>query len=84
MRQQDPVEAIVAAALDAAGVAYERDDGTKPGRLDFYLPAFGVHIECKRFHSPRITEQMARAENVIAIQGIEAARAFAQLVARGR
>lgn len=37
-------------------------------------------IEVKRYHSPRITEQMSRTENVVAIQGWEAARVFAELI----
>lgn len=77
----DPMEAIIAEALDRAGIAYTRDHGGgNPSGLDFRL-ANGVEIEVKRMHSPRIAEQMARAENVIAIQGDEAVRWFAVIIA---
>lgn len=82
MQTTDPMERIVADALDAAGISYATDlGGGNPSGLDFRL-AGGVEIEVKRFHSPRIAEQMSRAENVIAIQGIEAARFFAALLHR--
>lgn len=74
---EDPMEAIVAQALTAAGIGYVRD-GSNPSNLDFRLDD-GVEIEVKRFHSPRIAEQMARAENVIAIQGREAVKHYAAL-----
>lgn len=70
----DPVEAIIAEALDRAGISYVCDDA-KSG-LDFAISG-GPHIEVKRFHSKRIAEQMSRVENIIAIQGIDAARWFA-------
>ena len=73
----DPVERIVADALDRAGVVYETTNSLE---LDFYLPSYEIYIEVKQYHSPRISEQMSRDANVIAIQGIEAARAFADLV----
>lgn len=76
----DPVEKIVADALDGAGVAYMR--GYDRHALDFELVGIGVYIECKRFHSDRIAEQMSRHENVIAIQGVHAARVFAEMINR--
>lgn len=66
------MEAIIAEALDAAGMAYATG-------LDFRL-ANGIEIEVKRMHSPRIAEQMSRAENVIAVQGEQAVRFFADLL----
>lgn len=75
----DPVETIVADGLAAAGIAHRFGHDVANG-LDFYLPDFDVYVEVKRFHSGRIAEQMARAENVIAIQGVAAARLFAKLV----
>lgn len=50
-------------------IRYERADAGLG--LDFYLPDFDLYIEVKRFHSPRIGEQMGRYENVIAIQGMK-------------
>lgn len=83
----DPTEKIVAEALDAAGIKYHRD-GARKGRaakeqskgLDFFLPNQGIYIECKRFHSPRIAEQLKRDPNIIVIQGERAARVFAWLL----
>jgi len=75
----DPVELIVHRALVAAEVPFTTDPRLTLG-LDFKLltePA--IYIECKQFHSPRITEQMSRAKDVIAVQGIEAAHFFAGL-----
>ena len=76
----DPVERVVALALDGAGIAWTRGDAHE-GDLDIVL-ADGTRIECKRFHSPRIGEQMSRFPEVIAIQGMEAARRFAAMIAR--
>jgi hypothetical protein len=75
----DPVERIIADALDAAGLAYTRGPET-PAGLDFHLPLFDLHIECKQFHSPRIAGQMARAGNVVAVQGIGAAHVLASWI----
>lgn len=69
----DPLEDAIEAALKEAGIRYVRDrDGLVPSHLDFYLPDADVYIEVKRFHSDRIGGQMARAENVIAVQGLRA------------
>ena len=76
---EDPMEAIVAQALTAAGVGFPRGlGGENPSGLDFRL-SDGVEIEVKRFHTPRIADQMARAENVIAIQGKAAVEHYAAL-----
>lgn len=75
---RDPVERAVRDALDAAGIHYRPGYQTK--ELDFYLPDADVSIECKQFHSERIADQMSRHPNVIAIQGIGAATAFARML----
>jgi hypothetical protein len=76
----DPMEQIIADALDEAGIAFttpsQRRDATG---LDFRLEN-GVEIEVKRFHSPRIAEQMSRAPNVIAVQGEAAVRLLADTI----
>ncbi|MEM6413216.1 MAG: hypothetical protein AAF720_00980 [Pseudomonadota bacterium] len=74
----DPIEEIVEDALKASGMDYVRGD-TNEMPLDFYLNG-NVAIEVKQFHTPRIERQMAAQENVIVIQGREAAIAFASLV----
>lgn len=70
---EDPVEKIIREALDAKGIAYRRDDP-----LDFECDGFA--IECKQFPSERTTRQLAGRTDVILIQGVRAAQAFAALV----
>lgn len=77
----DPLEQIVAEALEGADMDYlTGEGGGNPSGLDFNLVNHGVEIEVKRFHSARISDQMSRAENVIAIQGEGAVRFFANLI----
>lgn len=75
----DPLEKLIAFGLTAAGVAFTYESEHSPP-LDFRLTDSGIYIEVKRFHSDRIAKQMAGAENVIAIQGIEAAGWFVGLL----
>lgn len=72
----DPIEKIIDSALAQAGIRRSES----PSRLDFYLPDYDVHIECKQFHTSRISEQTSRVENVIVIQGIKAAETFARFL----
>ena len=72
----DPVEELVELALRQAGITFER----KPGGLDFYLPTFQTYIECKQFYTARVLKQLAGTRNVILIQGMPAARAFAAMI----
>jgi hypothetical protein len=75
------MEMIIADALDDAGIEYTTDfGGGNPAGLDFYLPRCDVHFEVKRLHSPRIADQMSRADNVIAVQGEAAVRLFALFI----
>ncbi len=74
----DPVETIVRDALEARGVKYTV--GHETHALDFDLPDLGCQIECKQFHTPRISDQLSRHADVIVIQGMGAARAFAKLL----
>lgn len=79
----DPMERLIADALDRAGIRYLTDEGgDNPSRLDFALPDYGVEIEVKRFHTERMTKQMARVENVIVAQGEIAVRFLAELLAK--
>lgn len=82
----DPIELIVATGLTDGDIhfVHESEDPVLTKGLDFLLPDFptpGTHlfIEVKQFHSDWIAGQMARDENVIAVQGREAAKAFATL-----
>lgn len=77
----DPMEKIVRDALSNSQLMFVEEEDPRALGLDFYLPLQDIHIEVKQFHTDRISEQMSRARNVIAIQGVEAARLFAQMVA---
>lgn len=80
-------EKIVRDALEGRGVRFvfhgehrgPKADKLQKG-LDFFLPDHAVYIECKDYHSDRIAGQMARDENVIAIQGTKSAELFAKLI----
>lgn len=82
----DPIERMIAEALEESGIEFKSNP---ENNLDFELPRHPlfsespitpVYIECKQFHSNRIAEQCSRAENVIVIQGAEAAKLFASLL----
>lgn len=75
----DRMEKMIADALDFAGIPYQTDMQGNPSGLDFRLPN-GVEIEVKQFHSPRIADQMARTQNVIAVQGEAAIGMLAILI----
>lgn len=85
---RDPMEMRVALALAYAGIEFEHDAESRgprvhgARRLDFYLPAHGVHIEVKQFHSERIDDQMRAETNVIALQGEGAVNFFCEMIAR--
>jgi len=81
MHRPDPLEEKLAEALTRAGLEFVRDKGgaNKSG-LDFLLPRIGIEIEVKQFHSDRIAEQMARAPNVIAVQGEASVRFLCDLL----
>lgn len=77
-RITDPVEQIIAETLRDNSIEFIHDSQGGTNGLDFYLPNYDTYIECKRFHSQRIADQMARVESVIAIQGMAAANFFSQ------
>lgn len=77
----DPMEKLIAEALDSVGIRYVRDAyGNGAVGLDFYLPDSNLHIEVKRFHSDRIADQITRAANVIVAQGEVAVWHLANLI----
>ena len=76
----DPMERIVYHALTDASISFVGENGKGAVGLDFCLTDIDVHIEVKQMHSPRISEQMSRAKNVIAIQGIGAAKEFYRML----
>lgn len=77
----DPMEIAIRDALQSADIRFVTDDdGQNPKSLDFYLPDLDVHIEVKQFHTPRVAEQMARADNVIVAQGSKAVSLLADWI----
>jgi len=76
----DPMEKIMAAALDFSGLPYVMP--TEERTLDFYLTESQIFIEVKQFHAPRIADQMARHPDVIAVQGRRAVEWLASLLRR--
>jgi hypothetical protein len=72
----DPIERIVADALTEVGIEFEYEPLSH--QLDFDLSQFAVAIECKAFETERSTKQLARRDNIILIQGKEAALFFAK------
>lgn len=79
-RPTDPMERLIFDALVERKIQFTTDfGGNNPSGLDFRL-ANGVEIEVKRFHSPRISEQMQRAQNVIVAQGEDACKMLAALI----
>ena len=81
----DPIEKIIFEALTDGGVIFtvEGDEAHPDHRLDFHLTDFDVAIECKWRHSERISDQMSRKRDVIAIQGPKAAYFFADMMKLG-
>ena len=80
---RDPIEQIIAKALEQAGIGFIHESEGHQPPLDFYLPQQDIYIEVKQYHSDRIARQMAQADNVIVIQGRRAAQAFASMINAG-
>ncbi|MCJ8334590.1 MAG: hypothetical protein MJH10_10155 [Epibacterium sp.] len=81
-RPSDPMERLLFDALTHAEIPFTMDPHPDNLGLDFYLPQEEVYVEVKQFHSDRIANQMARAPNVIALQGRGAVLMFCSLVQR--
>jgi hypothetical protein len=77
---KDPMERQMVELLNQAGIRFLCDDHRSG--LDFYLPDLDVYIEVKQFHSPRIANQMARRDNVIAVQGKKSFELFKAFLAK--
>ena len=75
----DPVETTLERAFNEAGIEYRRADAN-PRHLDFYLPAFDLYVEVKRYHTDRTAKQMERVPDIVVIQGMKAAVAFARMI----
>lgn len=80
----DKLEQMIADALRLRNIKFTTDfGGGNPSNLDFNLVDYGIEIEVKQFHTPRISDQMARAENVICAQGKDAVAFLARCIAKG-
>ena len=79
MKIVDPIEKIIADALDGAGISYRHESDGAP--LDFAVG--DVLIEVKQFHSERTNAQLSKHHNVILVQGITAACWFARSISNG-
>lgn len=68
----DTLEQSIANALNDAYIDFIHESENPHQGLDFYLPEYDVFLEVKKFHSDRISRQMASRDNVIAVQGVKA------------
>lgn len=70
--------------LRAAGIAFtlpERDV-SDPTTLDFHLTDLDLYIEVKQFHTPRVSDQLAKVperKTAIVLQGPNSVHDFARL-----
>jgi hypothetical protein len=74
------LEREIRQALEMSGRKFVEEHDTAE-RMDFYLPDYDIHIEVCRYYTPRKIDQLARAENVILVQGKKAAVMLARLLA---
>jgi hypothetical protein len=75
----DPVEKIVAQALDQRGIPFIHESEEPTQRLDFWIPEFAIYVECKAFSTPRTSKQI-EDRAVILIQTTRAAQTFLQML----
>lgn len=68
----DSLELAVATFLQQRGIDFTHESQSKDQVLDFYLPAYDVYIEVKKYHTPRVEKQLASQDNVILVQGVKA------------
>lgn len=68
----DSLEIAVADFLDKHNIDFTHETEDKDQVLDFYLPAYDIYIEVKKYHTPRVEKQLAQHDNVILIQGVRA------------
>ena len=78
---KDPMEDLIQHALENSGRPFKTENENE-ARLDFHLPCEDLYIEVKQFHTPRISEQMERVDNVIVGQGPKAVKFLADLISR--
>lgn len=78
----DELEQMVGEALYEAGIEFKHEsDGA---RLDFYIPKFDCLIEVKKYHSKRISLQLAPHSDVILLMGKKAVNEFCNLLKQSK
>lgn len=65
----DHLERKLGEFLESKNIAFIHESQDPQQPLDFYLPAFDVHIEIKQYHTERIVRQLETCDEVILIQG---------------
>lgn len=76
----DPVEKVVADALDFHHVLYTHKSTKPDQKFDFHLPRYDLLIECRRASTDGLDGQARGYDNLLIIRGLPAARAFALLL----
>lgn len=76
----DDLEETIGNYLTEQGIEFLHESQNKAQGLDFYIPEYDVYIEVKKFHTDRISKQMASQNNVIVLQGKLAVRLFCKLI----
>lgn len=78
IKYSDHLEKMLHNALIEAGIeAIHESEGAI---LDFYLPEHDTYIEVKQYHSDRIAKQMAKADNILVLQGKTSVELFIKLL----
>ncbi len=83
IRVRDPLERIIADALERINVAYihELMDSEATSGPDFYLPDLDLYIEVKAFDAgDRTVRQLKGRTNILLVQGRDAAIGLASLL----
>jgi hypothetical protein len=76
----DPVEKVIADVLDKKKIKYLHELDNKGPAIDFYLPEYNLYVECKRYYTERSALQLKANDNIILIQGLDAAKSFALML----
>lgn len=82
----DPIERIVFDALAKSQLTFTHEGQPKKDRphhllpLDFHITDINIYIEVKAYSTERSFKQLSGLENVILIQGKQAALGFASLL----
>jgi hypothetical protein len=83
LRANDPVEQAFMDCCAEHNVWYQRPEQTG-GRLDFYLPDYGLYVEVKAYSTERLHAQLesvnAGPVPVMVLIGIGSVRAFGQML----